>query len=97
MPYIRTVRNLRKMSTPLGQFLAGIATDPKEYERFLRDPEAAMHAAGVSVADQVAIRSGDAASIQAHLTGPEGERQTATDSNVHDTTSWTISTPGEKP
>ena len=45
------------MSTPLSRFLASIATDIAFYQKYLEDPDATMREAGLSDADQAALRS----------------------------------------
>jgi hypothetical protein len=57
------------VSTTLQQFLAGLGTDFNKFAEFCKDPAAAMSAAGLSAAEQEVLRSGNAAAIQARLTG----------------------------
>jgi hypothetical protein len=48
-------------------FLARLATDPTTYKEYLKNPNEVMHQAGLSAADQAALRSGDPAIIAAQL------------------------------
>lgn len=52
----------------LRAFWVAMATDPMKHEAFLRDPEAAMDAAGLDAAERGVVRSGDARTIYARLT-----------------------------
>jgi hypothetical protein len=83
------------MATPLGRFLAELATDPSKYEAFIRDRDAVVQAADLSAAEQRALKSGDAAVIQAQLAGSESDDRAATDSNCH-TIYWAASIPSAR-
>ena len=49
-------------------FWVAMATDPMKHEAFLREPEAAMDAAGLDAAERAVVRSGDARTIYTRLT-----------------------------
>ena len=49
-------------------FWVAIASDPMKHEAFLRDPDAAMAAAGLDEAERAVVRSGNARTIYARLT-----------------------------
>jgi hypothetical protein len=59
------------MSENLKQFLVGLASDPEKLGGYLSDPDTAMAAAGLDPEDRAALKSGNQASIQARLSGPE--------------------------
>ena len=50
-------------------FLVALATDPTRLGAFIKDPDAAMRAAGVDEVDQVILKSGQPATIYARLSG----------------------------
>jgi hypothetical protein len=49
-------------------FWVAMATDPMKHEAFLREPEAAMEAAGLDAAERAVVKSGNARTIYARLT-----------------------------
>ena len=55
------------MAKALRQFLAGLATDPNKMVEYIRDPNAAMAAAGLSRADQSILQNAGAAALNAGL------------------------------
>jgi hypothetical protein len=55
------------MSQRLTQFLIELSQDPLKRELFDRDPEGAMTAAGLGIADQNVILARDAAKVRAHF------------------------------
>jgi hypothetical protein len=50
-------------------FMVALATDPAQLGAFVKDPDAAMHAAGISDIDQAVLKSGQPWAIHARLTG----------------------------
>ena len=50
-------------------FMVALATDPAKLGEFIKDPDAAMKAAGISDVDQVILKSGQASTIHARLSG----------------------------
>jgi hypothetical protein len=63
---------MRAPSTTLSRFLAALAVDPARLRDFIRDPMAAMTAAGLSDAERAALVSRDQARIQQALYAPGG-------------------------
>jgi hypothetical protein len=55
------------VSTPLQLFLARLATDPASYEEYQRNPDEIMHEAGLSRADQAALKTCNPEAIAAQL------------------------------
>lgn len=51
-------------------FWIAMATDPMKHEAFLRDPDAAMTAAGLDETERAVAKSGDARTIYTRLTQP---------------------------
>jgi len=49
-------------------FWVAMATDPMKHEAFLRDPEAAMAAAGLDAAERDIVKSANARTIYTRLT-----------------------------
>src|SRR5437763_1672520 len=50
-------------------YMVALATDSAKLGEFIKDPDAAMKAAGISDADQLILKSGQPAAIHARLTG----------------------------
>ena len=50
-------------------FMVALATDPARLGAFIKDPDAAMTAAGLDPVDQVVLKSGDPGTIHARLSG----------------------------
>src|SRR5215510_8315032 len=53
----------------LRAFLVTLGTDPSEFGRFIKDPDATMNRAGLSTEDQGLLKSGNPALINSRLTG----------------------------
>ena len=51
------------------RFLVGLATDPAQLGRFIKDPLGTMAEAGLSPQDQATLQSADPGAIHARLTG----------------------------
>jgi hypothetical protein len=56
------------MEDRLMAFWVAMATDPMKYEAWLREPEAAMAAAGLDEVERAVARSGNARTIYTRLT-----------------------------
>ncbi|MDE2296946.1 MAG: hypothetical protein KGK18_02155, partial [Burkholderiales bacterium] len=50
-------------------FMVALATDPARLGAYIKDPDAAMRAAGISEVDQVILKSGQPWTIHARLSG----------------------------
>jgi TusA-related sulfurtransferase len=57
----------------LQQFLIDISLDPVKYASYMRDPDAAMDAAGLTVEARSALRSADEGAILTCLSDKPGE------------------------
>jgi hypothetical protein len=55
------------MAVKLTHFLAKLATEPREYARFLKDPETYMRKAGLSKTNQKVLKSRNRKKIEAAL------------------------------
>jgi hypothetical protein len=55
------------------KFLVGLATDPAKLGAFIKDPDAAMSAAGLSEADQAVLKSGHPWMIHGRLAGQQAQ------------------------
>jgi hypothetical protein len=64
-------------SSSLQQFLAALALDPVQYATYVRQPVAAMQAAGLRASAQAALQSGSSARLGAHLAAEVGETRQA--------------------
>jgi hypothetical protein len=58
-----------KAEDKLREFLVKLATDHAEFGQFMKDPDASMERAGLSTEEQTLLKSGNAAAINARLTG----------------------------
>jgi hypothetical protein len=59
-------------SRPLHQFLTDLALDPGQYATYVRQPAAAMQAAGLGATAQAALRRGRSAVVGEHLGAEAG-------------------------
>jgi hypothetical protein len=60
-------------SSPLKELLTDIAIDPARYEAYLRDPDAAAQAAGLTEESRSALRSADQSAIIERIGKEEGD------------------------
>ena len=54
---------------PFRRFLVGLATNADQLGRFIKDPDGSMRDAGLSEGDRATLKSGNAATIYARLSG----------------------------
>jgi hypothetical protein len=53
-------------------FLARLATDPRTFEEYLRNPDEVMHEAGLSATDRAALQTADPTAIAARIAEAAG-------------------------
>jgi hypothetical protein len=78
-------------------FLARLATDPRTFEEYLRNPDEVMHKAGLSAPDRAALKTADPPAIAARLDAAGRRGSTPSGPSAAGDPSPTPGTTEEKP